>query len=146
MRLIHVVCCVAVAVAAVPLLGCANEDHEASTKAALSQERAAASVQDRARSVLLASEVQLQDLRTSRDEITDMHQRDAIATQIVDLTMSRDRLMGDLAAGGKDTTPIERDISNLQRAMRSTGAAEAQPQSAPRPQSEPVPQTQPPPQ
>lgn len=138
MRLIHVACCVAVAAA--PALACSNETKEASTQAALSQERANASVQDRARSLLLASKVQLQDLRTNRDELTDPHQRDAVASQIIELTMSRDRLMGDLAGAGTDARAIERDMSNLQRAMRGAGAAEAQPRSEPRPPPAPAPQ------
>lgn len=133
MRLIHVICCVAVAAA--PALGCSRENNEAaSAKAALSQERAAAGVQDRARSLLLASDVQLKDLRSSRDEITDSHRRDAIASQIIDLAMSRDQLMGDMAAGGPDVQSLERDMANLQRVMHGTGAAEAQPQSQPQPQ------------
>jgi hypothetical protein len=142
MRLIHVICCVAVAAA--PALGCAKENDEAaSAKAALSQERAVAGVQDRARSLLLASEVQLKDLRSSRDEITDSRRRDAISNQIVDLAMSRDQLMGDMAAsaGGPDMRSLERDMANLQRAMHGTGAAETQPQ--PEPQTEPQPQQQP---
>lgn len=139
MRFIHIVCCLAVAAA--PALGCAKESREeASAKAALAQQQALASVQDRAHSLLLASQVQLEDLKTSRDQITDMHQRDAIASRIIDLSMSRDQLVGDLAAGGKDTRPIERDMANLQRAMRGTGAAEAQPQYEPRPQPQPQPQ------
>lgn len=142
MRLIHAICWLAVAAA--PTLACSNQSKEvASTKAALSHERAVANVQDRARSLLLASQVQLQDLQSSRDQITDVHQRDAIASQIIDLMMSRDRLMGDLAGGGKDMRPVVREMSNLRRAMRGAGAAEAQPRSEPQPPPAPAPQPPP---
>jgi len=142
MRLIRVVCCLALAAA--PALACENEETQAPAKAAQPQQPSIRSVQERARSLLLAADLQLRDLRDSHEAITDPNKRDAIAGQIAEVSLSRDRLMADLAAGGTDAGLLERDASNLQRAMQGKGAAETQPQSRPQPPPQPQsPQPQP---
>jgi hypothetical protein len=127
MRLNRVLCFLALAAAPAFALACENEENQAPPKVAQPQQPQAPSVEQRARSLLLAADLQLRDLRESRDQITDPDRREAIANQIVALSMGRDRLMGDLAAGGPDTGVLERDLSNLQRVMHAKGAAETQP-------------------
>lgn len=138
MRLIRVIG--SVAIVAASLLGCSREEHKAPQAAVQPQ---GPSIQDRARSMLLAAEIQLKDLQDIRSHTTDMEQRDAVSRQIAELSVTRDRLAADMTVEPLNGRQVVQDMSNLQRAMHGEGAAVTQPQSPQSPQSPQQPEDEP---
>lgn len=157
MRSTRAILCATV-LASTSLFACTHEENQPAPVAAAPQPPPPppqpqappqASVEDRARSLLLAADLQLKDLQEARSHATDDTRRESLSRQIGEVSVNRDRLTADLAVEPPDSPNIARAMSNLQRAMRgpSAGAAEPQPPATTEPQppaAEPQPQGPPP--
>lgn len=141
MRLLVVTACVA-AVTAGSVIGCSSEHQQAPPPAIASPPPShVLTVQERARDLILAAELELRDLNEMKSRTTDDEQRDAIDRQMASITMRRDALEADLAmtSGSQDGQRLHADTSNLERSLRAGAAAESQPPSPP-PQRQQPPQ------
>lgn len=145
MRSLCAVLCATV-LASASLVACSHEENRPPPRATAPQPPPRPSVADRARSLLLAADLQLKDLQEERSHATEDSRRESLSRQIGDVSVNRDRLTADLAVEPPNSRQIARDISSLQRAMHAEGTGVTQPQPQPQVQPEPEPQQAPAPQ
>ncbi len=132
MRVAWFVGCVGCIALAAPLLGCAHEETQPPQQAAAPPPPREPVAIERARVLMLAAELQMRDLKDIGAHATDDALRASAGRQLADIEMQRDRLRADLAVS-PDSPLVERDIRNLQRAMRGAASALTQPQAPPPP-------------
>jgi hypothetical protein len=129
----HVLVSAGFALAVVGALGCsAEQPRAASPPVSLAPIRHAPPVRRQARDLILAADLEMDDLNDMQYHARNDAYRDAVARQIAGIAAWRERVAADVAPAGSwgaDDARLRVDMSNLERAMRA--GATTRPQSRP---------------
>jgi hypothetical protein len=126
----------AICIAALAIAGCSHENEQSAaseprtpTHAGVTNAQPAPrSSVERARELVLAAGLQIQDLRDVRAQADTADKKRAIDREIVALSRWRDQVLIDLTvpSGKPDPARLDADSSNLQRQMRAASATQPQ--------------------